>query len=128
MNLLKEKVDEIEKNLKEGKLIDEDDSIIEVEKGDYWEKFLFFNMQTRGYYYFTKKSIIFIGGALGNTQFVVNYKNIKEIKKCNVAFFIPTAIKLTVYDEKKNKNKKYKLSLLKRDKWINFIEEQKKQS
>lgn len=128
MNLLKEKVDEIEKNLKEGKLIDEDDSIIEVEKGDYWEKFIFFNMQTRGYYYFTKKSIIFIGGSLGNTQFVVNYKNIKEIKKCNVAFFIPTAIKLTVYDEKKNKNKKYKLSLLKRDKWINFIEEQKKQS
>lgn len=128
MNLLKEKVDEIEKNLKEGKLIDEDDSIIEVEKGDYWEKFIFFNMQTRGYYYFTKKSIIFIGGALGNTQFVVNYKNIKEIKKCNVAFFIPTAIKITVYDEKKNKNKKYKLSLLKRDKWINFIEEQKKQS
>lgn len=128
MNLLKEKVDEIEKNLKEGKLIDEDDSIIEVEKGDYWEKFLFFNMQTRGFYYFTKKAIVFIGGALGNTQFVVNYKNIKEIKKCNVAFFIPTAIKLTVYDEKKNKNKKYKLSLLKRDKWINFIEEQKKQS
>lgn len=128
MNLSKEKIEEIENNLKEGKLIDEDDSVLVVEKGDYWEKFLFIRMQTRGFYYFTKKSIVFIGGALGSTQFVVNYKNIKEIKKCNVALFIPTAIKITVFNEKKNKNKKYKLSLLKRDKWINFIEEQKKQS
>jgi len=127
MTLSKEKIEEIEKNLKDNKLMDKDDSVIIVEKGDYWEKVLFFNMQTRGFYYFTNKAIVFIGGALGNTQFKVKYKNIKEIKKCNVAFFIPTAIKLTVFNEKKNKNKKYKLSLLKRDKWINFIE-QKKQS
>ncbi len=41
-----------------------------------------------------------------------------------MSLFIPTGIKLTVFDEK-NKNKNYKLSLLKRDKWIKYIEEQK---
>ena len=123
-----EEMKEIEKNLKERKLIDNDDKLITTQKGDYWEKLLFFNIQTRGFYYFTKKAIVFIGGAMGSTQFTVSYKNIQEIKKCNVAFFIPTGIKITVFNEKKNKNKKYKLSLLKRDKWINFIEEQKKQS
>ena len=127
MTLSKEKIEEIEKNLKEGKLIDDDDSVEIVEKGDYWEKFIFFNMQTRGFYYFTKKAIVFIGGALGNTQFVVKYENIKEIKKSNVSLFIPTAITITAFNKKKNKNKKYKLSLLKRDRWIEFIK-QKKQS
>ena len=127
MTLTQEKINEIEKNLKKNKLIDEDDSVETIEKGDYWEKFLFFNMQTRGFYYFTKKAIVFIGGTLGNTQFVTYYKNIKEINKCNVALFIPTGIKITVFNEKKKKYKKYKLSLLKRDKWIEFIE-QKKQS
>ena len=119
-----EKLKECEQYLKEGNLLDDNDKLLIVEKGDYWEKILFFNMQSRGYYYFTKKSIIFIGD-LGATKFKVSYKNIKEIKKCNVGLFIPTGIKLTVFDEKKNKDKSYKLSLLKRDKWIKYIEEQK---
>lgn len=119
-----EELKEIENSLKEADLIDNDDSLIITEKGDYWERFLFINLQTRGYYYFTKKAIVFIGG-LSTTKWSIKYKNIKSIKKCNVALFIPTSIKITAYDEKKNKDVTHKLSLLKRDKWIKFIEEKK---
>ena len=122
--MTEEKLKECEQYLKESNLLEDKDKLLIVEKGDYWEKILFFNMQSRGYYYFTEKCIIFIGD-LGATKFKVSYKNIKEIKKCNVGLFIPTGIKLTVFDEKKNKDKSYKLSLLERDKWIKYIEEQK---
>ena len=118
-----EELKEIEETLKEGKLIDNDESVIKVEKGDYWEKFLIFNSQVRGYYYFTQKRIIFFGGLAGSTQWNVKYKDIVDLKKCNVGLFIPTGIKLTYFNEKKNKNKSYKLSLLKRENWINFIKE-----
>ena len=122
--MTEEKLKECEQYLKEGNLLEDNDKLLIVEKGDYWEKILFFNMQSRGYFYFTKKCIIFIGD-LGATKFKAPYKSIKDIKKCNVGLFIPTGIKLTVFDEKKNKNKTYKMSLLKRDKWIKYIEEQK---
>ena len=41
MNLTPERIAELEVNLKENGLIDIDDRIVEAERGDYWEKFLF---------------------------------------------------------------------------------------
>ena len=67
-----------------------------------------------------------MGGALSSTLFNIRYKDIKEIKKCNVSLFIPSGIKITVFDEKKNKDKTYKLSILKRDMWIKFINDRRK--
>ena len=120
-----EKIKEIEDSLIKRNLMDKDDSLIVTEKGDCWERFLFINLQTRGYYYFTKKSLIFIGG-LGGTEWAIPYKNIQDIKKYSICFFVPTGIKITAYN-KKNKLKKYRLSLLKRNKWINFLEEKRKE-
>ena len=34
---------------------------------------------------------------------------------------MPTGIKLEVFDEEKGKLKKYKMSVLKRDKWVEYI-------
>jgi hypothetical protein len=119
--LTKEELLDIETNLKEGSLIDKDDSLEVTFKGDYWEKFLIFNNQIRGYYYFTKKKIVFIGGALGSTTWAVPYESIKELKKCKIALFMPTGIKIEFYDETKNRLKKYKMSILKRDKWFEYI-------
>lgn len=127
MNELTQKeINEIETALKEQDLIDKDDFLETTFKGDYWEKFLIFNSQVRGYYYFTKKSIVFIGGALGSTKWVVPYESIKELKKCTIALFMPTGIKIEYYDETKNKLKKYKMSILKRDKWFEFIKDKLK--
>jgi len=113
---------EIEKTLKKIPLIDSTDYLELVEKGDYWEKFLFINSQVRGYYYFTSKAICFIGGFAGSTKWSIKYECIKSIKKCNVGLFLPYGIKIEAYDENKNKLVKYKLSLLKRNKWIEYIE------
>lgn len=119
--LTKKDLLEIENNFKEAEMIDKDDTLEVTDKGDYWEKFIFFHNQIRGYYYYTKKKLIFIGGALGSTQFIIPYEIIKNISKCNVAIFMPTGIKLEVFDEQKGKLKKYKMSVLKRDKWIEYI-------
>lgn len=124
--LTQEEIKAMNDNLKEALLMDNDDSVEIIEKGDYWEKLLCFSSQVRGIYYFTKKNIIFIGGLAGTTNFSIYYKKIKDIKKCNVGLFIPCGVLITVYDENKNKDVKYKLSLLKRDKWIKFIEDRMK--
>lgn len=124
--LTQKEINEIETALKEQNLIDKDDFLEATFKGDYWEKFLIFNSQVRGYYYFTKKSIVFIGGALGSTKWVIPYESIKELKKCTIALFMPTGIKIEYYDETKSKLKKYKMSILKRDKWFEFIKDKLK--
>lgn len=124
--LTQEEIKEINDNLKEASLMDKDDSVEIIEKGDYWEKLLCFSSQVRGIYYFTKKNVIFVGGFAGTTSFSIPYKNIKELKKCNVGLFIPCGVKVIFHDDKKDKDKSYKLSLLKRDKWIKFIEEKMK--
>ena len=115
------KKQEIEQSLIERKLMEPGDTLEITEKGDYWEKFLIFNSQTRGYYYFTKERLIFIGGVAGSTFFSIKYINIKSINKCNISLFIPTGIKLEVFDEKKNKIKKYRMSVLNRSKWIEVL-------
>lgn len=117
---------EIENSLREAKLMEIDDSLIITEKGDYWEKFFILRNQVRGYYYFTNKRIIFIGGFAGTTQWFIPYKNINGLKKCSVGLFIPCGINVIFFDEVNNKEKVYKMSVLKREKWINFINERRK--
>lgn len=103
-------------NLIEFELWEEDEVIEEYIKGDYWD----FGSQKRGQYLFTNKKVVFVGW----TYWSVNYKDIKEVTKCNVGGLIPlipTGIKLTYFDEKKGKNKKYKMSVLKRKEWIEYL-------
>ncbi|MCR5049405.1 MAG: hypothetical protein K6A37_10670 [Saccharofermentans sp.] len=35
--------------------------------------------------------------------------------------FIPTGIRITFYDEKKGKDRKYKMSVMGRAKWLSFL-------
>ena len=113
----------IENSLREANLMENDDFLITTIGGDYWQKFLIFPNQVRGYYYFTNKRIIFIGGFAGSTKWFVPYKNIKSVEKCFAGPFIPCGIKIEFFDETKNTEKKYKMSVLKRGEWINFIKE-----
>lgn len=115
MGLSEKDKNEWEKVLREGDLMKEGDSIVESVKGDYY-----YLGQNRGTYFFTNKAVIFVSG-FGGTSAVLPYKNIKEIKKCFVGPFIPTGIKVTVFDEEKGKEKKHKLSLLSRQQWMDYL-------
>ena len=116
MTLTADKKNEWESTLIELKLMNQGDSIEENIQGDYWT----FTGQTRGNYFFTKEKMIFISG-WGIESFAIPYSDIKEIKKCMISLFIPTGIKLTVFDQNKGKEKKYKCSVLKRNDWIEFL-------
>jgi len=124
MELSPERAAEIEQNLIENELMRQGDHITHSEKGDYWEKLLCFYTQVRGYYYCTEESLIFVGGFAGTTFWSVRYQDIKEFKKCAIGpliQFIPTGIRITFHDEKKGKDRKYKMSVLGRDKWMSFL-------
>lgn len=91
-------------------------------KGDYWHGGIgpFVQTQTSGTYTFTNKRVMFKPTGLltsGKLLFTLDYKEIESLKKSQVAFFIPTGILLSMKD-----GKKYKLSLLGRKGWIDFIQ------
>lgn len=113
---------EIEESLREASLMDEDDSLLNLFRGDYYETFLVLRLQTRGYYYITKKSIIFIGGLASSVIKVIPYQNIKFMKKYRLFFMLPFGIKIVSYDEKKGKDVTHRLSVNRRNDWYNFIE------
>lgn len=125
MQLTPERKAEIEQNLIENELMRQGDEIIHSENGDYWEKFLCFYMQTRGCYYCTKEALVFVGGFAGSTFWSVRYSDIKKYEKCAVGPLIPiipTGVRITFYDEKKGKDRKYKMSVLGRAKWLEFFD------
>ena len=98
----------------------EGENLVEHTAGDFWE-FLF--SQVRGNFFFTEKTMIFVGGMLGSTNWAVPYEKITEIKKCNVGGLIPimpTGIKIFYTDEKGKSGKKI-CSVLKRNNWIDFL-------
>ena len=105
-----------EETLRELELLGAEESIEEHTAGDHWP----FTGQVRGNYFFTKEKMIFVSG-FGLENFVIPYKNIKEIKKCMISLFIPTGIKITIFDEEKGKDKKYKCSVMKRNNWIDYL-------
>lgn len=117
MSLTKEAQEKWEQTLKEVELLEDGEVIEEYVKGDYWETL---GGQSRGQYIFTNRKVIFVSG-FGLKHVAIKYSDIKEIKKCMISMFIPTGIKLTAFDEKKGKNVKHKLSVMKRADWINFL-------
>lgn len=117
MALTEEEKLESEKFLREAKLIGEEDTIEEYTAGDYYP----FIGQVRGQYYFTNKRIVFVGGL---NNFSLEYSCIRGIKKSFVGPFLPFGVTVTaeVENKGKTKSKKYKLSLLKRNYWIELLE------
>lgn len=115
MALTEKKKNEWIDALRELGLLGATETFEEHTQGDYWTLF----GQTRGNYFFTADKIIFVSG-FGAEQIVIPYSNIKAMKKCFVGPFIPTGIKITALNEN-GKEKNYKLSVMKRNDWINFI-------
>lgn len=119
MNLSPQKLQEIEQNFREKGFMSTEDSVEEVEKGDYYPGI--FN-QVRGCYYFTHEKIIFTSG-WGTHSFAVKYSDILSIEKSFVGPFMPFGVTLTVNEGEKDTlaKAKYKLSLMSRGKWIDYL-------
>lgn len=123
MNYSPAQIAEYEEMLRTLELISADDHIVEIDKGDYWEKLLCFYSQVRGTYYYTNEAVCFVGGFAGSTNWAVKYSDIRKIEKCMIGILMPFGVRLHFYDEKKDKIRKYKMSVLKRDNWIAFLTE-----
>lgn len=113
-------------SLKEANLIDADEVLEVAERGDYYAKLLCFYDQVRGAYFFSDKSVSFIGSFAGAVNWSLRYADIKRIKKCSVGPFLPFGIKLYYYDEEKGKEKSYKMSVLNRGEWLKFLQNKTK--
>lgn len=104
--------------LKDLKLIDEDDTILEHVAGDYWKAELLGKTQKRGNIFFTNQKLIFVSG-FGLDNLAIPYSSINSIEKCNISLFLKTGIKVNVSED--DNVKSYILSVMKRDNWIEFL-------
>ena len=97
--------------------------VVELEvKGDYWENVISkLDKQKSGKFYFTNKRIVFATGIFNFTpMFEIYYSNIESVEKCNIGplvKFLPTGIMVTAKD-----GNSYRFSVLKREKYIEYIE------
>ncbi len=96
------------------------ETLIEVTKGDLWVGWSIFSEQKRGNYTFTNQRAAFtptkLLGMGSNIEF--EYNDVMSLHKCSIGLFFPLGIKVVT-----KQGKKYKLSLLKRNNWFDFIQE-----
>ena len=95
------------------------EKIIEEIRADYWENLLFMLSQKRGRFVFTNQRVHIRAGLV--TIIDLEYKDMIGVKKCNVGGMIriiPTGILVKMRD-----GKKHYLSVLKRNKYIELLEQ-----
>lgn len=117
MAFTKEAQEKWKETLKELGLLEDGEVIEEFVSGDYWKTF---GGQISGQYFFTNQKVIFVSG-FGLKTVVIKYSDIKEIKKCMISMFIPTGILVTAFNTELGKEETHKLSLMKRENWINLM-------
>ncbi len=101
--------------------LEEGEEIQELVKGDYWVKeILWQEKQNSGELAFTNKRVIFKGMFLNSADKFVSipYTEILSIEKTFVGLFFPVALKITTKD-----NQTYKFAVMKRDKYINLMQQ-----
>lgn len=126
MALDEKKLAEWTNTLKELKLMDDTDEIIDHSYADYWEKLvLIANNQVKGNMFLTKERFVFCSG-FGTTNLSFLYSDIQNVSPCKIGPAIPTGILFEVNDEKSGKIKKYKISVMKRQEWIDKIQAMRK--
>jgi len=100
--------------------VKQDEQLFKKVSGDCWKMpKLSINRQVSGKYYFTDKRIAFLASGLIGTESVsweIKMKDIATVKTCLTPPFFPFGILVTM-----NNGDKYKLSLLKRKKYFDWI-------
>lgn len=118
MSMNEKQRQEWENTLRKLQLLEDSDSIQEQVMANWCKVFM---SQTKGNCFFTNEKFIFVS-SLGFDHFVIRYNDIKEIGKCRVGV-MPMGMYVVAEDTEKAKQKKYKISVMKRDHWLALLSE-----
>lgn len=114
------KLEKQKKNLVEAGLMTPEENLIDFLQANYVEQIIGkFGEWKKGWAYFTEEKLIVVTGLLDG-NIIIPYKNIRELEKCSQGLF-PIGITITHEDMETGKTSKNKISLMKRDKWLEFL-------
>ena len=115
------KLEKQKKNLVELGVMQQDDTLINYLQANYVEQLIGkFGQWRQGWAYFTQQRLIIITGLLED-NIVIPYESIRNLEKSNQGFF-PMGITIT-YENESGKSVTTKISISKRNKWIEFLQE-----
>ena len=115
------KLEKQKKKLVELGLMQQEDTLINFVQANYVEQLIGkFGRWKQGWAYFTQQSLILITGILED-NIVIPYKSIRNLEKSNQGLF-PMGITIT-YENTDGTSSTTKISITKRNKWIEFLQE-----
>ena len=115
------KLEKQKKKLVELGVMQQEDTLIHFAQANYVEQLIGkFGQWKQGWAYFTQQRLIIITGLLED-NIVIPYASIRNLEKSNQGLF-PIGITIT-YENTDGKPATAKMSLMKRNKWIEFLQE-----
>lgn len=116
------KMEKAKKSLVDVGLMTQEEEFIASLQANYVDRlFGKFGTWKRGWAYFTDEKLIVNRGLLGG-NLLIPYKNIRGLGKCTQTFF-PIGITITYEDIESGKTITDKFSMMKREKWLEFLSE-----
>lgn len=103
------------KNLVESGLMSQEDTLVDFLQASYVDR----KTWKQGWAYFTQERLIVITGLLNN-NIVIPYQTITELGKCSQSL-LPMGIVITHKDAETGAVVTDKISLMKREKWLEFL-------
>ena len=115
------KLEKQKKKLVELGVMQQEDTLINFIQANYVEQLIGkFGQWKQGWAYFTQQRLIIITGLLED-NIVIPYESIRNLEKSNQGLF-PMGITIT-YDNTDGTSATTKISISKRNKWIEFLQE-----
>ena len=114
------KLEKQKQNLVELGVMDPSDTLVDYLQASYVERLVGkMGPWKQGWAYFTEERLIVLTGLLAD-NIVVPYRNIRELGKCS-QLLVPIGITITYEEMETGKLVTDKISMMKRDKWIDFM-------
>lgn len=118
------KLEKQKKNLVKIGVMEESDAVIDFFQAGYVERLVGkWGQWKKGWAYFTEERLIIITGLL-EENVVIPYRNIKSLEKCSQSI-VPIGIAITYEDMKSGEVVTDKVSMMKRDQWMAFLDERR---
>lgn len=118
------KLEKQKQNLVKMGAMEESDTLVDYLQASYIERLIGkWGQWKKGWAYFTEERLIIVTGLLeGNI--VIPYKNIQSLEKCSQGF-VPIGIAITYKNMESGEIVTDKVSMMKRDHWMAFMEERR---
>ena len=119
------KKEKFEKRFVEAGWMEADDNIVAYLQANACQRLSArFGKWVQGWIYFTERRLVYPIGFLGlaDTHIIIPYKNIRKLEKCRQGLF-PIGIAITHEHWKDGMVVTDKISLMKREKWMQFMAE-----